>query len=40
MAPAASPVPVVLPAGAVPADIVGVTDGDALTATIDRPLAH
>ncbi len=35
VAPAAAPVPVVLPAGAVPADIVGVTDGDTLTAIVD-----
>ena len=35
MAPAASPVPVVLPAGAVPAEVVGVTDGDTLTAIVD-----
>ena len=27
VAPVASPVPVVLPAGAVPAEVVGVTDG-------------
>ena len=34
-APAASPVPVVLPAPGVPAQVVGVTDGDTLTAIVD-----
>lgn len=35
MAPAASAVPLVLPAGAVPAEVVGVTDGDTLTAIVN-----
>ena len=34
-APAASPVPVVLPAPGVPAQVVGVTDGDTITAIVD-----
>jgi endonuclease YncB( thermonuclease family) len=34
-APAASPVPVVLPAQGVPAQVVGVTDGDTITAIVD-----